>query len=728
MRGAIWLLITAAAGCLRSETVVCNDFVCPQGTVCDDVHGLCIDREQRTACAGMADGVACTTEKRAGICDQSVCLPGCSDGVQDSGEECDDGNRASHDGCSAACVIEVPTWTQWQSPWTPRSGHMVAYDSYRMRIVVFGGSDEAGATDDLWERDTDGGWQPLDITRPPPRSSGAMAYDPVRKVTVLFGGASKMGTFLRDTWEYDGTTWRQIMPPASPSARVGSAMVFDPVRSRIMLVHGLDSATGLVADVWQYDGVTWTQITTTGLAPSPRRAHAVAWDTARQRLVMFGGIKPLLQTTAATGETWELAFGTSWTWTCISGESSPCPIIPTRPSVRYSAAMTYSTDLSAIVMFGGLTAFGGATSNASDTWLYTATGWAAQTPSVAPAGRNSSALVECDVKNDAEVLVRRAVLIAGSTDVGASDEVWELGGLLQPWQRTLTPGHAPARSDVQLVYDAKHDRTLTVAGYYPPQPRRDVFAFDAKAWRRIDPLPLPLRFHTSATYDSTHERVVVFGGMTYSSNRLDDTDVLMGASWTQVPGPAPSPRFGAALAHDARTGANVLFGGNDMSGAPLRETWELVGTTWSQNASAGGPPAQSGAAMAFDPVRQELVLLDIAGKTWLYTNRAWRPLDTKASPSARFGARLVFSRERNRVVLFGGVADSGTTSEVLTDMWELDVEGDERVWHQVLYSNPPPPRRGFGLAAHDSLDSLVLRAGFTSSGETIGDTWLFQYK
>src|SRR5512138_941673 len=32
--------------------------------------------------------------------------PGCGDGVVDPGEECDDGNLASGDGCSATCSVE----------------------------------------------------------------------------------------------------------------------------------------------------------------------------------------------------------------------------------------------------------------------------------------------------------------------------------------------------------------------------------------------------------------------------------------------------------------------------------------------------------------------------------------------------------------------------------------------------------------------------------------------
>jgi hypothetical protein len=72
-------------------------------------------------------------------------------------------------------------------------------------------------------------------------------------------------------------------------------MVDDSTRRRIVLFGG--SATGYVADTWEWDGKNWTQINTTG-APSARGAHAMAYDAARQRTVLFGG-------TSGGSETWE---------------------------------------------------------------------------------------------------------------------------------------------------------------------------------------------------------------------------------------------------------------------------------------------------------------------------------------------------------------------------------------------------------------------------------------
>src|SRR5262245_64750215 len=39
---------------------------------------------------------------------ERVCIAECGDGILDPGEECDDGNNANGDGCSATCTKEPP--------------------------------------------------------------------------------------------------------------------------------------------------------------------------------------------------------------------------------------------------------------------------------------------------------------------------------------------------------------------------------------------------------------------------------------------------------------------------------------------------------------------------------------------------------------------------------------------------------------------------------------------
>jgi cysteine-rich repeat protein len=71
---------------------------------CSDSAGPCDDRVCRDSCrrAGWAAGLC-----RDGACQCSETGFGCGDGFVDEGEECDDGNTAGGDGCSATCRLET---------------------------------------------------------------------------------------------------------------------------------------------------------------------------------------------------------------------------------------------------------------------------------------------------------------------------------------------------------------------------------------------------------------------------------------------------------------------------------------------------------------------------------------------------------------------------------------------------------------------------------------------
>src|SRR5882724_5778996 len=98
------LLLAATAGwsCYGSSTTTCGDLVCPRGKVCALDQERCVLPEQVAACDGKNVGDACVFDSTPGNCFQGgVCFTtGCGNGIVEPGEVCDDGNRASGDGCS----------------------------------------------------------------------------------------------------------------------------------------------------------------------------------------------------------------------------------------------------------------------------------------------------------------------------------------------------------------------------------------------------------------------------------------------------------------------------------------------------------------------------------------------------------------------------------------------------------------------------------------------------
>jgi hypothetical protein len=72
---------------------------------------------------------------------------------------------------------------------------------------------------------------------------------------------------LGETWEYDGVDWRRVPALApEPCDRWGS-MSYDSARGRVLLFGGITYANGsyeTLGDLWQFDGVRWTPVSTGG--------------------------------------------------------------------------------------------------------------------------------------------------------------------------------------------------------------------------------------------------------------------------------------------------------------------------------------------------------------------------------------------------------------------------------------------------------------------------------
>jgi hypothetical protein len=215
---------------------------------------------------------------------------------------------------SLGFVLPVDTTSTWDgSSWTTKSpatspsaryNHSMAYDSFRQRVVLFGGNDGfTGPFDDLWEWDGANWTQVMTATGPSAREGAALAYDQARHRLVLFGGQDgDAGHALGDTWEYDGTAWTQIMPASSPPARGFAGMAYEIERRRIVLFGGHDlsqtQAQGF-GDTWEWDGTKWTR-RLVAVAPSPRSCFTLAYDALHARVIEYGGIDSINNVLADT--------------------------------------------------------------------------------------------------------------------------------------------------------------------------------------------------------------------------------------------------------------------------------------------------------------------------------------------------------------------------------------------------------------------------------------------
>ncbi|MBI4870548.1 MAG: hypothetical protein HY814_03170 [Candidatus Riflebacteria bacterium] len=167
-------------------------------------------------------------------------------------------------------------------------------------------------------------------------------------------------------------------------------------------------------------------------------------------------------------------------------------------------------------------------------------------------------------------------------------------------------------------------------------------------------------------YDSTRQRVVLFGGL--SGSARNDTWEWDGTNWEQrTPATSPSARYQHCLAYDAARRRVVLFGGSN-GGA---ETWEWTGTNWLRIAVAASPPARWTHALAYDAALRQVLLFGgydgvRRSDTWEWNGVVWAQRGFASRPSARNGHAVAYDSARRCTVLFGG-SDGGENGET----WEL---------------------------------------------------------
>ena len=567
-----------------------------------------------------------------------------------------------------------------------RDRHALVYDAARGRSVLYGGAGAEGPLDDTWEWDGHTWTQraPAEPT-PGPRRDHAMAYDAARGVVVLFGGL-----FREDTWEWDGTSWRDVTPPSGgPPARIEHAMAYDAARGVVVLFGGrVDLASGeLAADLWEWDGVAWTERTPAGAAPSGKNSHVLAYDSAREVTVLYGG-----NFNDPSREVWEWD-GVAWT------ERTPSLAAP-QPEGRVDSAMIYDAARAELLLFSG-------NSRPDDVWGWDGVAWAERTPSFAiPPARAEHAMV---FDRDRGVVV----LFGGDGGDELLRDTWEFDG--RTWSERTFASRPSARRKHAMVYDDQGGLTVLFGGEDAiGAPLNDLWVYDGASWTQRQSndqarAPFQRREHALA-YDSARQRVVLFGGRDRFGNLFDDVWEWDNASWTErTPASGPSARARHGLAFDAAAGATLLFGGIDDVADTPNDLWQWDGQSWTQltTPSTEPPHGRMSPAWFYDVDRGRVVMF--AGATggaerdvWEWDGASWSERTPRTSPSPRVGHTLVYDEARGRALLFGGRALDGVPP--FDDVWEWRADEARRPALQLtvfptLAGIPRDAVTGFGVRA-----------------------------
>ncbi len=297
---------------------------------------------------------------------------------------------------------------------------------------------------------------------PSARLSYGIAYDASRDVTVLYGGSpSCSNCVLSETWEWNGYRWSEQLPSNNPGPRRNVGMAYDSAREVTVLFGGSMSDSALAPNgTWEWDGIDWQQRASTG--PASREDHVMAYDSARGVTVMFGG---LVGSSYNTTETWEWN-GTSW--------SQQLPA--TSPPPRVAGRLAYDSYRGVSVMFGGAYPPGMVARN--DTWEWDGSNWTERFPANVPIGRAGHGLA-FDSNRGVSVLVGGSIY---TTPLPLAD-TWEWDGM--DWTQIAVAG--PSRNGINCAFDSLRGKILFFGGHDGAKARNGTWEFNIAGsnWERI---------------------------------------------------------------------------------------------------------------------------------------------------------------------------------------------------------------------------------------------------
>lgn len=251
------------------------------------------------------------------------------------------------------------------------------------KLILYGGWGgwEVGQLSDTWEFDGKN-WNKLhqyNIGTPiGPLTGHAMVTDDVNNRLVLFGGFHIDGAsqiwdrnntyFFKFYNDWQKQMWELVSTATTPPARHGHAMAYDSSRRVVMMFGGITSSTRtLFNDTWEFDGNNWQQIQTIA-APTPRWTPVMSYDYNRKKIVLHGGYN------------WD-DYHLTDTWEYDSSQKTWFKIAERGIDSDGAGAMAYDPTISRVVLFGGYSA---SRATLNTTWEYDGTIWRQMFPTQKP--------------------------------------------------------------------------------------------------------------------------------------------------------------------------------------------------------------------------------------------------------------------------------------------------------------------------------------------------------
>lgn len=293
-------------------------------------------------------------------------------------------------------------------------------------------------------------------------------------------------------------------------------LVYDSRGRRVLLVNG-GPETGKAAEdpleLWAWNGSEWTHLAAGAAGPRWRNFAAVAYDSKRGELVLYGGVQP---GGAEFADTWE------WNgerWRERSGDG---------PGPREAGSLAFDVARGRSVLFGG--ARRGTMTD--ETWEWDGEHWG-EVAARGPAARFPAAFVHDEVRNETVLFGGHAIGARGLTTFG---DTWTFDG--SAWREHAVPGPS-ARDGARAVFEGRERRVLLFGGAEIAATvtcRADTWTWDGSRWRLLEAAAPPARVHPAMAYDAGRGEILLAGGSDAPSSVLRDVWKFAAGSWTCLAG------------------------------------------------------------------------------------------------------------------------------------------------------------------------------------------------
>ncbi len=391
---------------------------------------------------------------------------------------------------------------------------------------------------------------------------------------------------------------------------------------RIYLIITIFISIFLFSHSTQAQTPVWTQLFPTGGLPMARYGPRAIYDATNNRMTIFGGANYNGSSHINLNDVWVLsnAIGldsTTSSWTQLSPIGEP-------PTARFDHTAVYDAANNRMTLFGGVNYNGSFYIDLNDVWVLS----------------NANGL----------------------------------DSTTSSWTQIFPTGSAPmTRYGHTAVYDPVNNRMMIFGGLFYNTFGNIIYLNDmwvlsnangldstTPAWTQITTTGSAptTRYASTAVYDTTNNRMMIFGGLNYNGSSfmdLNDVWVLSNANglggtpvWLQLfpSGNIPTARDSHTAVYDATNNRMTIFGGGLNGSSGLNDVWVL-----SHANGLGGTPA-------------------------------WTQLTTTGStPTTRYDHTAIYDATNKRMTIFGG-----WNGNALNDVWVLSNADTTDVKDWMLYT------------------------------------------